>query len=177
ATASQHDLETGIGFLRGGARPPLTMSEKVAFIDAHRVEHGVESICRTLQDTPAQIAPSSYYAAQSRPPSPRALRDAKLCDRISEIHAENYGVYGVRNIHGAVRRGGVYVAESAVRRLMRKLGLRGISRAKGRKTTKPAPETGRPMDLVNREFVASCPNELWVADITYVKTFSGGVYV
>lgn len=64
-----------------------------------------------------------------------------------------------------------------MRRLMRQLGLRGISRAKGPRTTKPAPETGRPLDLVNREFTASRPNELWVADITYVRTFSGWVYV
>ncbi|MFC7417477.1 IS3 family transposase, partial [Gordonia phosphorivorans] len=86
-------------------------------------------------------------------------------------------VYGVRKIHAELRRQGEKVAESTVRRLMREAGLRGISRAKGPRTTKPAPETGRPLDLVGREFVASRPNELWVADITYVHTFSGWVYV
>lgn len=153
------------------------MTEKTVYIDAHRAEFGVESICRALEDTPAQIAPSSYYAAKKRPPSDRALRDRELCEKIARIHEKNYGVYGVRKIHAALRREGERVAESTVRRLMRQLGLRGVSRAKGPRTTKPAPETGRPIDLVNRQFVATRPNELWVADITYVRTFSGWVYV
>ena len=153
------------------------MTEKVAYIDAHRAEFGVEPICRALEDTPAQIAPSSYYAARSRPPSARAIRDEELCAAIIRIHDANYGVYGVRKVHAALRREGERVAESTVRRLMRQLGLRGISRAKGPRTTKPAPETDRPLDLVNRKFLASRPNELWVADLTYVRTFSGWVYV
>ena len=82
----------------------------------------------------------------------------------------------MRKIHGALRREGERVAESTVRRLMRQLGLRGISRAKSPRTTKPAPETGRPLDPVNRQFPADQPNELWIADITYVRTFSGWVY-
>ncbi len=153
------------------------MSEKTAYIDAHRVEFGVEPICRALEDTPGQIAPSGYYAAKRRPRSVRELRDRALCEKIVRIHEDNFGVYGVRKIHAALRREGEHVAESTVRRLMRRLGLRGISRAKGPRTTKPAPETGRPLDLVNRQFVATRPNELWVADITYVRTFSGWVYV
>jgi len=141
------------------------MSEKIAYIDAHRSEFGVEPICRALEDTPAQIAPSSYYAAKKRPPSARELRDRELCEMISRIHTDNYGVYGMRKVHAALRREGERVAESTVRRLMRQLGLRGISRAKSPRTTKPAPETDRPLDLVNRQFVASRPNELWVADL------------
>lgn len=153
------------------------MTEKVAYIDAHRAEFGVEPICRALEDTPAQIAPSSYYAAKSRPLCARAVRDEELCAEITRIHEENYGVYGVRKIHAELRREGQRVAESTVRRLMRQLGLRGIARTKGPKTTKPAPETDRPTDLVQRQFVASRPNELWVADLTYVRTFSGWLYV
>ncbi|NLA64463.1 MAG: IS3 family transposase [Leucobacter sp.] len=152
------------------------MTEKVSYLDAHRVEYGVEPICRALEGTPGQIAPSSYYAARSRPCSARQTRDQELMPEITRIHAANYGVYGVRKIHAALRREGHRVAESTVRRLMRALGLRGISRAKGPRTTKPAPETDRPIDLVDRVFTASRPNELWVADITYVKTFSGWVY-
>lgn len=152
------------------------MSEKVAYIDAHRAEYGVEPICRAWEDTPAQIAPSSYYAARTRPCSARDLHDQELMPEITRIHAANYDVYGVRKIHAALRREGYRVAESTVRRLMRVLGLRGISRAKGPRTTKPAAETDRPRDLVDRVFTASRPNELWVADITYVKTFSGWVY-
>ena len=153
------------------------MTEKTAYIDAHRAEYGVEPICRALEGTPAQIAPSSYYAAKQRPSSHRSLRDRDLRKKIARIHEKDYGVYGVRKIHAALRREGERVAESTVRRLMRELGLRGICRAKGPRTTKPAPETGRPLDLVNRQFVAARPNELWVADITYVRTFSGWVYV
>lgn len=152
------------------------MTEKVAYIDTHRAEYGVEPIIRAWEGTPAQIAPSSYYAARSRPCSARALRDQALMPEITRIHAANYGVYGVRKVHAALRREGHQVAESTVRRLMRALSLRGISRAKGPRTTKPAAETDRPRDLVDRVFVASRPNELWVADITYVKTFSGWVY-
>jgi putative transposase len=147
------------------------MTEKVAYIDANRAEFGVEPICRALEDTPAQIAPSSYYAARTRPLSARARRDEELCSAITRIHEENYGVYGVRKIHAELRREGQRVAESTVRRLMRQLGLRGIARTKGPKTTKPAPETDRPTDLVKRQFVASRPNELWVADLTYVRTW------
>lgn len=153
------------------------MSLRVAYIDAHRDEFGVEPICRAWEDTPAQIAPSSYYAAKHRAPSARSVRDEELCQKIVEIHTGNYDVYGVRKVRAALVRSGERVAESTVRRLMRELGLRGISRAKGPRTTKPAPETDRPVDLVNRAFTASRPNELWVADITYVTTFSGWVYV
>lgn len=153
------------------------MSDRVAYIDAHRDEFGVEPICRALADTPAQIAPSTYHAAKTRAPSKRSMRDAELTTKITQIHTENYGVYGVRKVRAELRRQGEMVAESTVRRLMKTAGLRGISRAKGPRTTKPAPETGRPLDLVNRQFVASGPNELWVADITYVRTFSGWVYV
>lgn len=153
------------------------MSERVRFVAEYRGEHGVEPICRALEATPAQIAPSTFYAAQIRPASARTVRDGELLVLIRKIHADNYGVYGVRKIHAQLRRQGEKVAESTVRRLMREAGLRGISRAKGPRTTKPAPETGRPLDLVKREFVAVRPNELWVADITYVHTFSSWVYV
>ncbi|AXE38162.1 hypothetical protein JS278_02937 [Acidipropionibacterium virtanenii] len=153
------------------------MSERVRFVAEHRDEHGVEPICRALEGTPAQVAPSTFYAAVGRAPSARSVRDEELLVMIRKIHADNYGVYGVRKVHAQLRRQGEKVAESTVRRLMREAGLRGISRAKGPRTTKPAPETGRPLDLVNRQFVATRPNELWVADITYVHTFSGWVYV
>lgn len=153
------------------------MSDRIMYIDAHKEEYGVEPIITTWKDTPAQIALSSYYAAKKRSPSERELRDRDLCEKIACIHEDNYGVYGVRKIHAALRREGEHVAESTVRRLLRELGLRGISRAKGPRTTKPAPETGRPADLVNRQFLATRPNELWVADITYVRTFTGWVYV
>lgn len=92
------------------------------------------------------------------------------------IHRDNYGVYGARKIHAALRRAGKTVARCTVERLMRADGLRGVSRAKSPRTTRPAPETGRPADLVKRDFTATGPNELWVADITYIRTFAGWVY-
>jgi putative transposase len=141
------------------------------FVDKHRDEHGVERICKELQ-----IAPSTYYARRSRPESARAVRDRELSEKIGRIHSENYGVYGVRKVHKELRRQDVPAARCTVERLMRARGLRGISRAKGPRTTKPAPETGRPSDLVERRFAAAAPNRLWVADITYVRTFAGWVY-
>ncbi len=142
-----------------------------AFIEEHRDEHGVEPICRELQ-----VAPSTYYAHRSRPASARSIRDQELGQKIEQIHAENYGVYGVRKIHRELQRQDVEVARCTVERLMRGAGLRGISRAKGPRTTRPAAETGRPADLVERRFQATAPNRLWVADITYVRTFAGWVY-
>jgi putative transposase len=142
-----------------------------AFVDKHRDEHGVEPICKALQ-----IAPSTYYARRSRPESARSIRDRELAEEIHDIHKRNYGVYGARKIHAQLHRQDIQVARCTVERLMRVEGLRGISRAKGPRTTKPAPETGRPADLVERRFSAEAPNRLWVADITYVRTFAGWVY-
>ena len=143
----------------------------VDYIDAHRDEFGVEPICTELQ-----VAPSTYYAARSRPPSARSLSDAASCELIATVHADNYGVYGARKVHAEANRLGYPVARCTVERLMRILGLRGISRAKGPRTTVAGlgPDT-RP-DLVEREFTATAPNQLWVADITYVRTFAGWAY-
>jgi putative transposase len=126
------------------------------------------------------IAPSTYYAARSRPLSARAVRDEDVTTRITRVHRDNYGVYGIRKIHAELaRQGGVAgrpVARCTVARLMKSVGLKGISRSRTPRTTHPArgPET-RP-DLVKRAFTASAPNRLWVADITYIRTFSGWVY-
>jgi len=152
------------------------VTERVEFVDAHRDEFGVEPICRALEDTPGQIAPSTYYAAKTREPSARAARDAELTEKITTIHKENYDVYGARKITASLRRHGDPVAECTVRRLMKSAGITGLVRAKTPRTTRPAAETDRPADLVDRQFTASAPNQLWVADITYVRTFSGWVY-
>jgi putative transposase len=122
------------------------------------------------------IAPSTYYAAKSRPPSKRSLSDAATLVRIAAVHRDNYGVYGARKVHAELNRQGQRVARCTVERLMRQAGLRGISRAKGPRTTiAGAGPDGRP-DLVERNFSATAPNQLWVADITYVRTFTGWVY-
>ncbi|MGW3615435.1 IS3 family transposase, partial [Micromonospora sp. NPDC005163] len=149
---------------------------KVDFVDSQRVEHGVQPVLQALQDTPAQIAPSTYYAAKTRPASARSRRDEELTAMIERIHAENYGVYGARKVWHELRRRGVRVARCTVERLMRESGLRGLLRDKSPRTTRPAAETGRPADLVKRDFTAVRPNHLWVADLTYVRTSVGWVY-
>ena len=150
----------------------------MAFIDDHRDRFGVEPICAVLKDADVQIAPSTYYAAKKRPPSARAVRDAELIEDIRTAHKANLGVYGARKIHAELNREGVTVARCTVERLMKAGGLRGIPREKTRKTTiGDGAETERPDDLVDRKFVATAPNELWVADLTYVRTHTGWTYV
>ncbi|MCY0950621.1 IS3 family transposase [Streptomyces sp. H27-S2] len=149
---------------------------KVAYIDQYKNLFGVQPICDVLAETDAPIAPSTYYAAHTRPPSARSRRDERLTDEIRPIHTDNYGVYGARKVHAALVREDFTVARCTVERLMRQAGLRGVIRAKSPRTTRPAPETDRPADLVERQFTATAPNQLWVADITYIKTFSGWVY-
>jgi putative transposase len=149
---------------------------KVGFVDSHQEEHGVQPILRALEGTPAAIAPSTYYAAKTRPASRRSRRDAELTALIKQIHAENYGVYGARKIWHELQRRGVRVARCTVERLMREAGLRGLLRDKSPRTTRPAAETDRPRDLVKRDFTATGPNQLWVADLTYVRTSVGWVY-
>lgn len=153
----------------------------VDYIDQHRDRFGVEPICEVLKDADVQIAPSTYYAAKKREPSARAVRDAELTEDIKTAHTANLGVYGARKIHAELnRQRGEHdrVARCTVERLMRAQGLRGIPREKSRKTTfGDGAETPRPEDRVKRQFVADAPNQLWVADLTYVRTHAGWTYV
>ena len=150
----------------------------VDYIDQYRDRFGVEPICAVLKDAGVQIAPSTYYAAKTRPPSARAVRDAELVVDIKTAHQANLGVYGARKIHAELNREGIAVARCTVERLMRTEGLRGIPREKTRKTTiGDGAETERPEDRVNRKFLATAPNQLWVADLTYVRTHAGWTYV
>jgi putative transposase len=149
----------------------------VAFIDKHREQHGVEPICAALP-----IAPSTYYASKAieRDPcrrSARAVRDEFLCDEIRRIHESNYGVYGSRKVWCQLKRESQRVARCTVERLMRECGLRGAVRGRSFKTTISDAAAARPLDLVQRDFAADRPNQLWVADITYVATWSGFVFV
>lgn len=141
------------------------------FIDEQRARWGVEPICRTLA-----IAPSSYYAARTRPPSARTIRDESLSAAIRRIHDAHFSVYGVRKLWRQLRREGEAVGRDQVGRLMRALGLAGATRTKRIRTTKPAAVAERPADLVERVFSAVAPNRLWVADLTYVWTRAGFVY-
>ena len=149
----------------------------VAFIDAHRRTYGVEPICAVLP-----IAPSTYFAhkaceANPRLRSRRAQRDAWLTVQIRRVRSENFDVYGARKVWRQLHREGIVVARCTVARLMRAIGLQGAVRGRAFTTTTRGDGAARPSDLVNREFVATRPNELWVADLTYVATWRGFVYV
>jgi putative transposase len=141
------------------------------YIEQHRDIFGVEPICQALA-----IAPSTYYAARSRPPSTRAIRDAELKPVISTVHEDNFAVYGVRKVWHQLRRDEVDIGRDRVARLMGELGLRGVTRLKRVRTTTSAPGSQRPADLVERVFTATAPDRLWVADLTYVWTPGGFCY-
>jgi len=149
----------------------------VSFIAAHRGGYGVEPICRVLP-----IAPSTYYEHRACREDPgrlsaRAKRDASLRLDIRRVWEENFRVYGVRKVWRQLKREGVKVARCTVERLMRKMGLQGAVRGRKFKTTIPDDSIARPADLVMRDFTATRPNQLWVADLTYVVTWRGFSYV
>ena len=149
----------------------------VAFIDAHRERYGVEPICAVLP-----IAPSTYYVAKACEADPtrrpaRAQRDEQRCREIQRVWRANRRVYGARKVWKQLRREAIPVARCTVERLMRAEGLRGVVRGRRVQTTIPDLAAERPRDLVDRTFVASRPNQLWVADFTYVATWRGMVYV
>ncbi len=149
----------------------------VAFIDDYRGLYGVEPICEVLR-----IAPSTYYAHKQRERDPerrsaRARRDEELRHRIRRVWFENFGVYGARKMWKALLRLGEAVARCTVERLMRQMGLQGAVRGRKFKTTVSDSSAPRPQDLVQRWFKAEQPNRLWVADLTYVATWRGFVYV
>jgi hypothetical protein len=150
----------------------------VRFIDDHRATYGVEPICAVLP-----IAPSTYfrYRAQRQDATKRAARtkrDDVWRVRIQRVHDENFGVYRPRKVWRQLRREGHTVARCTVERLMRDMGLAGAVRGRAWKvTTQSQPALDRPADLVDRSFVATRPNQLWVSDFTYVATWAGFVYV
>jgi putative transposase len=144
----------------------------VDYIDRHRNQFGVEPICEALQ-----VAPSTYYAAKTRPPSARARRDAVIGPRLVELWERNYRVYGAHKLWKAARRDGLDVGRDQVARLMRAAGIEGTRRLKRVRTTRRDDQAARHPDLVNRDFTATAPNELWVTDLTYVPTWAGVAYV
>ena len=150
----------------------------VAFIDDYRETYGVEPICAILP-----IAPSTYFLRKAQQQdattrSARAQRDDELRAAIQRVWDEHEQVYGPRKVWRQLRREKIEVARCTVERLMRALGLRGTSRGRAWKiTTQAESATRRPADLVDRQFTATRPNQLWIADFTYVATWRGFVYV
>lgn len=138
----------------------------------------VEPICRVLtKEVGIKISPSGYYAFKKRQPSAREVRDQELKDKITTIFEENFFCYGVLKMYHALLNDGEDVGRERVRRLMRELGLRGAVRGKVKRTTIAGDKVISAEDLVRRNFWASAPNKLWVADFTYVSTWEGWCYV
>lgn len=139
---------------------------------ANQAVHSVRAMCRALD-----VSPSGFYAARNRRPSARAVEDAQLSTKIHVIHDESRGTYGVPRVHAELAANGVRIGRKRVARLMRLENLEGVSRRRKTLTTvrdrdaRPAP------DLVERDFTATAPNQLWVADITYVPTWAGFLYL
>jgi putative transposase len=138
------------------------------FVDEYRQRLGVEPICRAMQ-----IAPSAYWreAARERQPAlcpARRQRDTALVPEVRRVFLANMSVYGADKVWRQLKRERIVAARCTVERLMRRLGLRGVMRGKGVRTTRPDPKAACPLDRVNREFHAQRPNQLWVSDFTYV---------
>ncbi|HEV8174912.1 MAG TPA: IS3 family transposase [Actinoplanes sp.] len=169
-------LKAASAFFRRGARPPR--AEMIRFVDEHKDRFGVEPLIGVLRGTDAGfLSVSGYYAAKTRPPSARAIADAALAKPITAVHEANYSVYGVRKMHDALRREDVPIGRDHLARLMRRLGLAGVRRGKPKRTTIADTAAARPADLVRRQFSAARPNQLWVCDLTYIRTWVGFAYL
>jgi len=146
----------------------------VDFIDKHREVYGVEPICAELP-----IASSTYYEYKAREADPKRLpprirRDEELEIDIQRVWQDNFQVYGIRKVWRQLRRESMDAARCTVERLMRRNGLRGAVRGRPCRTTKPAPAAACPEDRLRRQFTAERPNQLWVADFTYIATSRPG---
>jgi putative transposase len=141
-------------------------------IDAERVNYPVAALCRMLG-----VSKSAYYAWRSRPPSKRSREDAVLTEKIREIHSRSRETYGYPRVHAELRALGVLCGRRRVARLMRVVGLQGCVRGRKRRTTRYDPRAAPAPDLLGRDFVAAQPNKVWLADITYIPTREGFLYL
>jgi len=141
-------------------------------VSEQKAHHDVATMCRVLG-----VSRSGYYAARARPPSARAREDAALTERIRDIHARSRETYGSPRIHAELRYEGVRIGRKRIERLMRAAGIQGVSRRRKTKTTKRSDRERPAADLVDRDFTADAPDQLWVADITYVPTWAGFLYL
>jgi putative transposase len=142
------------------------------FIEREKADYPVRAMCRVLE-----VSASGFWAWSKRPPSQRARSDAELTTTIRDIHKDSRGTYGVPRIHAELRDTGTRCSRKRVARLMRAAGLEGVHRRRFVRTTVQDEEAAPAPDLVGRLFAASCPDALWVADITYVPTWQGFLYV
>jgi len=141
-------------------------------VTAYRATHRLATLCRVLG-----VSPSGYYAWRRRPLSPRARADVTLSAQIQAIHTRSRGTYGVPRVHAELAAAGVRIGRKRVARLMRAVGVQGVSRRKFQRTTRRDPAAAPAPDLVSRDFAAVGPDRLWVADITYIPTWAGFLYL
>ena len=141
-------------------------------IDAERANYPVAMLCRMLG-----VSKSGYYAWRSRPPSKRSREDYALTEKIREVHHRSRETYGSPRVHAELRALGVRCGRRRVARLMRVAGLRGCMRSRKRRTTRRDPRAAPAPDLLGRDFVAAQPNRVWLADITYLPTQEGFLYL
>jgi putative transposase len=142
------------------------------FVAAEKAEHSIKTMCRVLE-----VSRSGFHAWQSRPPSARTVADAALTERIREIHARNRKVYGAPRIWLDLREEGARIGRKRVERLMRQAGISGLVEKKYKKTTVRVPGVRVAEDLLDRDFTATGPDQRWVADITYLRTWEGWLYL
>lgn len=156
------------------------IDEHVGVRDGDGLRWGVESICDQLTELGCKIAPATYYEHRSRKPTAREARDGELKPKIAAVHAANYGVYGARKVWLTLNRERAAeeppIARCTVERLMGEMNLAGAVRGKVKRTTISDPKAPKPLDLVDRNFAPLAPDCLWVADFTYVSTWSGWCY-
>ena len=142
-------------------------------MSAHQAIYPIRTMARVLK-----VSASGYYAWRSRPASARAAADADLTRHIRTIHAGSHGTYGAPRIHAELKANGLSVGRKRIARLMRAAGIAGVSRRRSAPiTTRQATDHHPASDLVRRNFMAERPNELWVADITFVPTLAGFLYL
>lgn len=138
----------------------------------HQALYPVATMCRVFR-----VSPSGFYAWRDRPPSTRAQRDTEILTHLRAFHARSDGTYGAPRLIGDLREVDIHVGQKRVARVMKLGGLVGVSRRRGVRTTRRGPAEHTASDLVQRRFTAHAPNELWVADITYVPTWAGFLYL
>ena len=142
------------------------------FIAAEKAEHSIETMCRVLG-----VSASGFHAWAGRPPCPRDVEDAYLVERIKAIHLQSRGTYGARRIHAMLAREGIQVGKKRVERLMRVAGVSGLIKRRRGRTTISVPGVRTAPDLVERDFYPDGPDQLWVADITYLRSWEGWLYL
>jgi putative transposase len=145
---------------------------KFRFVDTERALYPVKLLCRCLG-----VSPSGFYAWRSRPPSPRAIADEVLTEQIRAFHEASRCTYGAPRINDDLADAGVHVGTKRVARLMRKAGLCGVHRRSWRHATKQDPAARPAPDRLDRDFTATAPNQKWLADVTYVPTVAGWLYL